>query len=141
MEVFVDFDCAGTDGRLTASYVVFLNGAPAIWSSKLMKVAAISSAEAEVRAAVECVKTASYFRQLLNELGICQSGSIDVREDNKVSKESADSLKCHKRARHYQGELRYLQDCRQNSSIKFHQTPTAEMIAGIFTKAHPKIRH
>ena len=100
MKVFVDSDFAGTDGRSTAGYVVFLNGGPVIWSSKLMKVAATSSAEAEVIAAVESVKTASHFRQLLNELGICKSESIDVREDNKACKESAESLRCHKRARH-----------------------------------------
>ena len=40
MKVFVDSDFAGTDGRSTAGYVVFLNGGPVIWSSKLMKVAA-----------------------------------------------------------------------------------------------------
>eukprot|EP00617_Octactis_speculum_P019983 CAMPEP_0185763464 /NCGR_PEP_ID=MMETSP1174-20130828/22394_1 /TAXON_ID=35687 /ORGANISM="Dictyocha speculum, Strain CCMP1381" /LENGTH=186 /DNA_ID=CAMNT_0028445581 /DNA_START=29 /DNA_END=585 /DNA_ORIENTATION=+ len=84
MKVFVDSDFAGTDGRSTVGYVVFLNGGPVIWSSKLMKVAATSSAEAEVIAAVESVKTASHFRPLLNELGICKSGSIDVREDNKA---------------------------------------------------------
>ena len=141
MKVFVDSDFAGTDGRSTAGYVVFLNGGPVIWSSKLMKVAATSSAEAEVIAAVESVKTASHFRQLLNELGICKSGSIDVREDNKACKESAESLRCHKRARHYQGKLRYLQDCHQNGSIKFHQTPTDEMTADIFTKSLRRTLH
>ena len=47
-KVFVDSDFAGADGRSTAGYVVFMNGGPVIWSSKLMKVAATSSAEAEV---------------------------------------------------------------------------------------------
>ena len=54
---------------------------------------------------------------------------------------SAESLKFHKRARHYQSKLRYLQDCHQNGSIKFHQTSTNDMIADIFTKALPKPAH
>ena len=141
MKVFVDSDFAGTDGRSTAGCVVFLDGGPVIWSSKLMKVAATSSAEAEVIAAVESVKTASHFRQLLNELGICKSRSIDVREDSKACIESAESLKCHKRARHYQGKLRHLQDCHQNGSIKFYQTPTDEITADIFTKSLRRSLH
>ena len=51
----MDSDFAGADGRSTAGHIVFLNGGPVIWSSKLMKVAATSSAEAEVIAAVESV--------------------------------------------------------------------------------------
>jgi len=140
-KVFVDSDFAGADGRSTAGHVVFLNGGPVIWSSKLMKVAATSSAEAEVIAAVESVKTASHFRCLLVELGMITSEFVNVHEDNRACKMSAESLKCHKRARHYQSKLRYLQDCHQNGSIKFHQTSTNDMIADIFTKALPKPAH
>ena len=100
-----------------------------------MKVAATSSAEAEVIAAVESVKTATHFRCLLIELGMTDSEFIDVHEDNRACKMSAESLKCHKRTRHYQIKLRYLQDCHQNGSIKFHQTSTDDMIVNIFTKA------
>ena len=140
-KVFVDSDFAGADGRSTAGYVVFMNGGPVIWSSKLMKVAATSSAEAEVIAAVESVKTASHFRCLLSELGLCSSEFVLVHEDNRACKMSAESLKCHKRARHYQSKLRYLQDCHQNGSIKFRQTATEDMIADIFTKALPRGAH
>jgi len=139
--VYVDSDFAGADGRSTAGHVVFLNGGPVVWSSKLMKVAATSSAEAEVIAAVESVKTATHFRCLLVELGMTDSEFIDVHEDNRACKMSAESLKCHKRARHYQSKLRYLQDCHQNGSIKFHQTSTDDMIADIFTKALPGPAH
>ena len=139
--LFVDSDFAGADGRSTAGHVVFLNGGPVIWSSKLMKVAATSSAEAEVIAAVESVKTASHFRCLLAELGVYNSEFVTVYEDNRACKMSAESLKCHKRARHYQSKLRYLQDFHQNGSIKFIQTPTSEMIADLFTKALPRPAH
>lgn len=61
VKVFVDSDFAGNDGRSTAGHVVFLNGGPVIWSSKLMKVAATSSSEAEIITAVEAVKRAYIF--------------------------------------------------------------------------------
>ena len=65
--IYVDSEFAGADGRSIAYYIVFLNGGPVIWSSKLIKVAVTSSAEAEVIAAVGSVKTASHFRCLLAE--------------------------------------------------------------------------
>ena len=46
-----------------------------------MKVAATSSSEAEIIAAVESVKTAVHFRALLEELGLCKVKHIDVYED------------------------------------------------------------
>ena len=42
-KLYVDSDCTDTDGRSTAINVVFMNGGPVIWRSKLMKVAATSS--------------------------------------------------------------------------------------------------
>ena len=133
-KLFVDSDFAGTGGRSTAGFVVFMNGGPVIWSSKLMKVAATSSSEAEIIAAVESVKTAVHFRALLEELGLCKVKHIDVYEDNLSCRMSAESLRCHKKARHYQAKLRYLQDVVQAGMIKFHQTKTTDMIADLFTK-------
>ena len=91
--VYVDSDFAGADGRSTAGHVVFLNGGPVIWSSKLIKVAATSSAEAELITAVESAKTATHFRCLLIELGMTDSEFIDVHEDNRACKMSAENLK------------------------------------------------
>ena len=59
---------------------------------------------------------------------------IDVYEDNLSCRMSAESLRCHKKARHYQAKLRYLQDVVQAGMIKFHQTKTTDMIADLFTK-------
>ena len=135
VKVFVDSDFAGNDGRSTAGHVVFLNGGPVIWSSKLMKVAATSSSEAEIIAAVEAVKTSIHFRNLLEELGLYSEEHIDIYEDNQSCKMSAESLKQHKKARHYQAKLRFLQDTYQAGIIRFHQTGTEDEIADISQRA------
>ena len=141
-KVFVDSDFAGTDGRSTAGYVVFLNGGPVVWSSKLMKVAATSSAEAEIIAAVESVKTGIHFQCLMEEMGLTNtSKGITIHEDNSACRMSAESLKQHKKARHYQGKLRFLQDSVQNELVVFQQTKTEDMIADIFTKSLPEDAH
>ena len=140
-KLYVDSDFAGTDGRSTAGYVVFMNGGPVIWSSKLMKVAATSSSEAEIIAAVESLKTGIHYQSLLVELGLSTRKSIDVYEDNLSCRVSAESLKCFKKARHYQSKLRFLQDCYQQGLVEFHQTKTEHMTADLFTKALPKNDH
>ena len=99
-----------------------------------MKVTATSSSKAEIIAAVESLKTGVHFRALLEELGLCEAKHIDVYEDNLSCRMSAESLRCHKKARHYQAKLRYLQDAVQAGLIKFHQTKTIDMIADLFTK-------
>ena len=71
---------------------------------------------------------------VFEELGLCQVKHIDVYEDNLSCRMSAESLRCHKKARHYQAKLRYLQDAVQAGLIKFHQTKTTDMIADLFTK-------
>ena len=92
-KVFVGWDFAGADGRSTAGYVVCMNGGPVIGSSKVMKVAATSSAEAEVIAAVESFKTASHNMCLLSELGLCSSEFVNIHEDNSACKMDAESSK------------------------------------------------
>ena len=106
-----------------------------------MKVAATSSSEAEIIAAVEAVKTSIHFRNLLEELGLCSEKHIDVYEDNQSCKMSAESLKQHKKARHYQAKLRFLQDTYQAGIVRFHQIGTEDEIADIFTKGLPNDPH
>ena len=69
-KLFIDSDFAGTGGRSTAGFVVFMNGGPVIWSSKLMKLAATSSSEAEIIAAVESVINCSAFPSITGRIGI-----------------------------------------------------------------------
>ena len=59
-------------------------------------------------AAVESLKTGIHYQSLLVELGLSTRKSIDVYEDNLSCRVSAKSLKCFKKARHYQSKLRFL---------------------------------
>ena len=54
---------------------------------------------------------------------------------------SAESLKQHKKTRHYQAKLRFLQDTYQAGIVRFHQTGTEDEIADIFTKGLPNDPH
>ena len=98
--------------------------------------------KAEIIAAVEIVKTGIHFHCLMKEMGLTDtSKGITIHEDNLACRMSAESLKQHKKARHYQGKLRFLQDSVQNEMVVFQQTKTEDMIADIFTKSLPEDAH
>ena len=92
-------------------------------------------------AAVESLETGIHYQSLLVQLGLSTRKSTDVYEDNLSCRVSAESLKCFKKARHYQSKLRFLQDCYQQGLVEFHQTKTEHMTADLFTKALPNNDH
>jgi hypothetical protein len=69
---FTDFDWAGSvdDRKSTSGFVYCLGSAPVTWSCKKQSAIALSSAEAEYRAAVLASQEVLWLRQLLTEFGI-----------------------------------------------------------------------
>ena len=59
LAAFADADYAASyTRRSTSGFALYLNGGPVAWGSKLQKVVATSTAEAEINAATEAVKEA-----------------------------------------------------------------------------------
>ena len=85
----------------TSGYVVMLNGGPVIWSSKLQKVTAQSTAESECIAATECVNEVVHIRLLLSELGYADrvAEPTVIYEDNSSCVAYAHNLKNRKSAK------------------------------------------
>jgi hypothetical protein len=134
---FVDADYAGAhDYRSTSGHVIIMNGGPIVWSSKVQKVTAQSTTEAETIAAAECTKEVIYLRGFLKELGFSQESRQPsvIMEDNSAVTEFAKFLKNRASAKHYVVRLRFLQESVLNQRVKFIQTPTANQLADLFTK-------
>lgn len=69
--VFVDADYAGShDFRSCTGYISFLNGAPVQWSSKIQRLTAQSTTEAELVAMAESLKETLNLKLSLEELGV-----------------------------------------------------------------------
>lgn len=134
---YCDADYAGSvDYRSTTGFVVFLNGGPVVWASRIQKLTAQSTAEAEVIAATDCVKEVVHLRLLLSELGfshVCDEPT-PVMEDNAACTAFANDLKNRRAAKHYAIRLRFLQEQVNSHSVKFIQTPSARQIGDILTK-------
>jgi hypothetical protein len=135
-EAFADADYAGEPNtrKSTSGGIIFLNGGPITWSSKLQKIVAQSTAEAEIISATEITKEIVHLKLLLAELGARQDKVIIVHEDNQACILMGNNMKSSRSAKHYEIRLHFLQHSIRNEIIKFKYCPTDVMIADALTK-------
>ena len=137
LRLFADADFAGDDTkRSTSGNIVYLFGGPIMWSSRLQKLYALSTAESEIYSATEALKDAAFLQVHLSSLGIRDGlKPIPVHEDNAACRMMAENdLKVFNKARHYLVRLGFLQDKVTDGTAKFVQTDTSDMIADALTK-------
>ena len=135
-QAYADADYAMdiTTRKSTSGGIIFLNGGPITWSSKLQKIIAQSTAEAEIIAATEITKEIVHLRLLLSELGARKDQSVCIHEDNQACILMGNNMKSSRSAKHYEIRLHFLQESIRSNVIKFKYCPTDEMIADALTK-------
>jgi hypothetical protein len=139
-DLFIDSDYAGDPNtrRSTSGMVTMMNGGPISWSSRLQKLCAQSSAEAEIYAVTDSVKEAIHIRLLCEEAGIREVGiPIVVWEDNSECIHLGHGLRGSKAAKHFECRLRFLNEQVQGNVIDFAKIDTHDQLADGFTKALP----
>jgi hypothetical protein len=139
-DFFMDSDYAGDKDtrRSTSGFVTMFNGGPVAWQSKLQKLCAQSSAEAEIYAVTDSVKEALHIRLLCEECEIRKPGvPVRVHEDNNAAIMMGHGLRGSNAAKHFQVRLRFLHEHVRDKSIEFARINTADQLADGFTKALP----
>ena len=136
MTIFADSDYADCDSRRsTQGIVIMMNGGPIAWSSIRGKTICMSTAEAEVMAAVSAAKESIHLKLLLGELGVKQK-RILIKEDNTACiAQAKGGLRFIRKAKHYDIALRFLQKLAVDGEVDFEYTETKEQLADLFTKA------
>ena len=134
--IYADADFAGDSSkRSTSGNIIFLSGGPITWSSRLQKLYALSTAEAEIYSLTEALKDAAFLKLHLHALGVREDKPIPVHEDNSACRiMSANELKTYSRARHYVTRLGFAQDMVGSKTVDLLECPTSEMIADALTK-------
>ena len=139
-DTFIDSDLGGDKitRKSTSGLVIMMNGGPIAWNSRLQKLCAQSSAEAEIYAVVESVKEALHVKLLCEESGIRQPGlPMTIWEDNNACIQMGHNLRGSNAAKHYELRLRFLNEHIHENNIEFSRVDTSKQLADGFTKPLP----
>ena len=132
---YSDSDYAGCpDTRKSRTgYAIFLFGNLISWKSKLQSVIAMSTAEAELIAAVEAAKELVYIQSLLTGIGI-DIGKVALHVDNQPCIEILKNGGHFNRAKHIQVRYHFLRGLIEEGKIVLRYVQSKDNVADTFTK-------
>ena len=139
-DLYIDADYAGDaeTRRSTSGLLIMMNGGPIVWSSRLQKLCAQSSAESEIYAVTDSLKEAISLRLLCEESGIREPGiPMRIWEDNNAAICLGHGLRGSKASKHLVVRLRFLNEHVHDGTVEFARIDTKDQRADLFTKALP----
>lgn len=133
---FVDADWAGDHAtrKSTSGYVFILRGAAISWKSQQQSIVALSSMESEYVALCEATREAIWLRQLLEDLGVPQSGPTVLHEDNQSCIAFVHSQRISKRTKHIGVREMFVKDSCDKKIVQLQYLCSEEMVADALTK-------
>lgn len=138
LQGFCDSDYAGDQEtrKSTSGFIFILNGGAVSWSSKLQRITALSTTEAEYISLAEAAKQSMWLRQLLADLNQNQE-AIQINCDNQGALKIVQNPTNHQRTKHIDVRYHYIRDMQQNGTINVQYLATREQLADILTKPLP----
>jgi hypothetical protein len=139
-DLYIDADYAGDaeTRRSTSGLLIMMNGGPIVWSSRLQKLCAQSTAESEIYAVTDSLKEAISLRLLCEECGIREPGiPMRIWEDNNAAICLGHGLRGSKASKHLAVRLRFLNEHAHDGTVEFARINTKDQRADVFTKALP----
>jgi hypothetical protein len=134
---FVDADHASDsdDRKSVGGYVLMLGGAAISWSSRKIKVVALSSFESEWYSASICGCEVTVVRRLLEEIGFPQPESTKVFEDNAACiYSSMDSKPMNPRSKHIDTRIFKLKEFVKDGIMTLVKVESERQVADNLTK-------
>ncbi|XP_052134024.1 secreted RxLR effector protein 161-like [Oryza glaberrima] len=139
---YCDADMAGdVDTRKSTSGVVFFLGAnPVSWQSIKQKVVALSSCEAEYKAATTAACHRIWLALLLGEIKQEEPESFKLLVDNKSVIALSKNPVFHDRSKHITTRYHFIRECMEDGRAQVEFIGTDGQIADILTKALGRVR-
>ncbi|CAM8972742.1 unnamed protein product [Rhodiola kirilowii] len=134
---YVDADLASSDidkRRSTTGYVFTLGGTAISWASKLQKIVALSTAEAEYVAVTEASKEMVWLQNFLCELGKEQGGST-LYSDSQSAIHLAKNPAFHSRTKHIELKYHYIRHLLEKKILQLMKIDGSKNPADMLTKA------
>ena len=139
---YCDADYGGdVDSRKsTTGYVFVMNGGAVSWSSKKQPTVAASTTEAEYIAAGLAVREALWMRQLMSDLSIAV-GCVTIMGDNQSALKLLRNPIASVRSKHIDVVHHFARERVARKEVVFQYMSTHNMLADVFTKALPEVKH
>lgn len=133
---FSDADYAGDkeSRKSTTGVVVFLGGAPIVWKSRLQRVVALSTTEAELLAGVEVCKEVIWLKKLFVDMNV-KLGEVNVHIDNQGTLKTLENPALHMKTKHVDIRLKYLRQLYREEAVVFKYCKTEDQAADGLTKS------
>ena len=131
-----DYGGDGVSRRSITGYVFTAGGNTISWKSKLQKVVALSTTEAEYMALTEAVKEAMWLKGLAEKLGFPQNG-VEVHSDSQSAIALAKNAVHHEQTKHINIRLHFIKDVLAEGLVKLVKIVSECNPADIFTKVVP----
>jgi len=124
--------------RSRTGFCIFRGGAVCIWKTQVQTAPALSTAEAEYRAACSTTQKIVWARQLLEELGLTILDPSDLQIDNHSAIKMGKNLFGHKRTMHMSAKEQFLNYHYENNEIAPKNVDTKDNPSDHFTKSLPR---
>jgi hypothetical protein len=134
---YCDSDWAGDgDSRKSVSGYCFSIGSGAVsWTSKKQPTVALSSTEAEYKAACIAACEVVWLRRILMDVAVPIRTPTVLRCDNQSCMAIAKNPVFHARTKHIEIQYHYVRELINDETVELEYCPTSENSADIFTKA------
>ena len=137
LEAYTDAEFAGCKDtrRSVGGHVIFLNGCPIDYKSKLQTNHSLSVCEAEYVELSLCSQSLLWIRGILKEIGLKMKEPTPVREDNQAAIDLlSNDLAVSQRTKHIDVRYHFVRDLAAKGVLQVKYTPTERQIADILTK-------
>ena len=115
-------------------FVIYFYGGPISFTSKRLKIVALSSAEAEYAAASYTCKEISFVRNVCNDLDVPLDGATVLAVDNEAAIKIVENMGVTGRNKHFDDSLHYIRYLYDHRAIKPVYVTTKNQRADGFTK-------
>ena len=113
---------------------------PVTWACKKQQALALSSAEAEYRAAVNANQEDLWLRQILSEFGFEQQKPTPLWCDNESAIKLAKDLVLPQHNKHIELHMHFFRNLVHDRVLEMLYFPTDDQVADIFTKSLTEVK-
>ena len=133
---FVDADYGGDQQtrKSRTGWQGFLKDNHFCWSSQRQQTTALSTAESELTAIIECCKEVKRVRMLLAEIGLDMSKPTVVHCDNSAAREWASQTVSMRKAKHIEIRFHFSRECVEAGYVDPNAVKSDSNRADLFTK-------